>query len=396
MRDITAVLGIYADTPRQLERTKAFVEDFNQRFPDVPMSLSCVGSPKEYQDEIKRLYGEEVITGTTERVSFSETWNSATTGVKTSKFVFLHNDMYLDDEFFDQLEYYYLQDPKKFYVYTTVEPLTNAGFVRPGKIVAKFGDDFDNFEKEKFLKFAKTYKETHHFEGRGYGFYLAGFIESFRDVGGFDFVDFSPMFCEDDDLLIRIRKKGYLLCTAPAAVLYHFSSKTTREMGAKGMSASEIEQNRKFARKWGFEARYLWETGYEFEDEPTATGTEKIGYRVGEGLQESELELINIEPLVDLVESSSPKFLAYLASEKLEEKQGNIDSCDIQIIRIGAENFNKFAYLVGSLRFKYKLLEPGKTYRSQNYLVKVKNVHKDQNRIDSKNYLLLQNTGNHE
>ena len=78
------------------------------------------------------------------------------------------------------------------------------------------------------------------------------------------------------------------------------------------------------------------------------------------------------------------------------EKQGNIDSCDIQIIRIGAENFNEFAYLVGSLRFKYKLLEPGKTYRSQNYLVKVKNVHKDQNRIDSKNYLLLQNTGNHE
>lgn len=391
MRDITAVLGIYMDCPRQLERTKAFVEDLNQRFPDVPMSLSCVGSPKEYQDELKRLYGEEIITGTTERVSFSETWNSATTGVKTSKFVLLHNDMYLDDEFFDQLECYYLKDSKKFYVYTTVEPLNNMGFVRPGKIVAKFGDDFDNFEKEKFLKFAKTYKETHHFEGRGYGFYLAGFIESFRDVGGFDFIDFSPIFCEDDDLLIRIRKKGYLLCTAPAAVLYHFGSKTTREMGAKGMSASEIEQNRKFARKWGFEARYLWRTGYEFYDTPTETGTEKIGFQIGEGFNVPLMELLNVEPLVDKINiMPTPEFTKYLQDYKIENKAGTLEDCDIVITQVGPTDFNLFANLMGELRFKYKHLEEGKTLQAGSYVVEIKKLHKDLNRLDSRNYLSLQ------
>lgn len=389
MRDITAVLGIYMDCPRQLERTKAFVEDFYQRFPDVSMSLSCVGSPKEYQDELKRLYGEEVITGTTQRVSFSETWNSAITGIKTSRFVFLHNDMYLDDEFFDQLEYYYLKDPKKFYVYTTVEPLNNMGFVRPGKIVAKFGDDFDSFEKGKFVEFAKHYKETHHFEGRGYGFYLAGFTESLQDVGGFDFVDFSPMFCEDDDLLVRIRKKGYLLCTAPAAILYHFGSKTTREMGAKGMSASEVEQNRKFARKWGFEARYLWETGYEFYDTPLETGTEKIGYRIGAEITVPFGDAINVEPLVDVLDIADSHFLDYLKEHNLEEKSGNTEGCDIVLTQIGPANFNLFAYLVGGLRFKYKSLEPG-TRRYGNYLVEVRRVYKDRNRQDLRNYLSLQ------
>ena len=112
MRDITAVLGVY----NNLDTTKAFMEDFIRRFPDIPISVSCVGSSQEVQDECKRLYGEKVITGTTERVSFSETWNYAIRGIKTSKFVFIHNDMYIVDDFFDQLEGYYLDSSKNFYV----------------------------------------------------------------------------------------------------------------------------------------------------------------------------------------------------------------------------------------------------------------------------------------
>ena len=322
MRDITAVMGIYMKTLEHLQRTVDFVERFNQQFPDIPLSISCVGSPKEYQDELKRLYGEEVTTGTTERVSFSETWNAAIVNTTTTKFVLIHNDMILDDEFFDQLEYNYLQDPKKFYIYTTIEPITNLGLPRPGKIVADFGFDVDDFKEKEFREFTKRYKETHKKEGRGYGFYISGYTVSLKDVGGFDFTTFYPIFCEDDDLMVRIRKKGYLLCTAPAAIVYHFGSKTTREIGAKGMSDSEVEQNRKFARKWGFEARYLWDTGYEFDDEILETGTEKIGYQTANGAGSPE-EHLNMEPLTDEVSCDDPNFIEYLKQYGIEHKRGN-------------------------------------------------------------------------
>lgn len=387
MRDITAVVAVY----NNLNRTIKFVEDFNRRFPDIPLSISCVGSSQEVQDELKRQYGEEVITGTTERISFSENWNYAINGVTTSKFVLVHNDMYLDDDFFDQLEGYYLDSPKNFYVYTTVEPIRNAGFFRPGKVVANFGDDTDTFQKEKFLDFAKKYKESHRLKGRGYGFYLAGFTESIQDVGGFDSKTFFPMFCEDDDLLVRIRKKGYILYTAPSAIVYHFGSKTARNLGDIKMSNSEIERNRDFARKWGFEARYLWETGYEFEDEPLETGTEKIGYRVGAETTVPFRDIINVEPLVDVldIDTSNSEFLKYFVDYKKEEKLGGIEDCDIILTQVGPGNFNLFAYLVGGLRFKYKSLEPG-TRRYGNYLVEVRRVYKDRNRQDLRNYLSLQ------
>lgn len=388
MRDITAVLGVY----NNLDTTKAFMEDFIRRFPDIPISVSCVGSSQEVQDECKRLYGEKVITGTTERVSFSETWNYAIRGIKTSKFVFIHNDMYIVDDFFDQLEGYYLDSPKNFYVYTTVEPLKNVGFPRPGKVVANFGETVDTFRKEKFLEFVKYYKESHRLRGRGYGFYLAGFTESLKDVGGFDFKTFFPVFCEDDDLLVRIRKKGYALYTAPSAIVYHFGSKTAREVGTKGMSNSEIEMNRRFARKWGFEARYLWETGYEFEDSPLETGTEKIGYRVGSETEVPLGEILNVEPLVDVLDISStiPAFLEYFKKYNVEEKLKGIEDCDILITQVGSGNFNVFTHLIGELRFKYKLLEPG-VQRCGNYLVEIRRVHRDQNRQDPRNYLFLQN-----
>lgn len=385
--NITAVLGIYMETPEQLKRTIDFVEDLNQRFPKIPMSLSCVGSHQEYQDELKRLYGEKIITGTTRRVSFSETWNEAIKGVKTEKFVFLHNDMYLAPDFFTELDKY-LQDPKKFHVYTTVEPLKNQGFPRPGKLVAAFGEDTEDFKKDEFLKFAAQYRDSHQREGRGYSFYIAGFTESIRDVGGFDFTTFDPIFCEDDDLMVRIRKHGYLLCTAPSAILYHFGSKTTREIGATQMSASEVEMNRRFARKWGFEARFLWDTGYEFEDEPLNTGAEIIGYKI-EYPQTTVHEILNVEPLVDIVDCQDQGFLDYLQPLGLPEKAANTDSCDIVITQVGPGNFNAFCSLAGTLRFKHQTLKPGTT-RVGSYLVEIRRVRPEVNRLDSRNYLSLQ------
>ena len=74
----------------------------------------------------------------------------------------------------------------------------------------------------------------------------------------------------------------------------------------------------------------------------------------------------------------------------VEEKLRDIEDCDILITQVGSGNFNVFTHLIGELRFKYKLLEPG-VQRCGNYLVEIRRIHRDQNRQDPRNYLFLQN-----
>ena len=369
--DITAVLGIYITSPEHLKMTEDFMEDMKIRFPDVPVSLSCVGCSQEIQDILVAKYGDRIVTGTTERVSFSETWNNAILGVKTPKFVFLHNDMYLEDNFFrnfskalDTLGTDY------FGLYVTVEPLVNMGFPRPGKIVAPFGSDLQDFKKDEFLKFCKKYiTEKGEQYTRGYGFYMGGFTENINKVGGFDYTTFFPIFCEDDDLSLRIRIAGYKVAVIPEALVYHFGSKTTRTMTGAKMTNGEIESNRKFVQKWGIEARYLWVTGYEDNDDVIDIGTETIGFYSEVPI--SKLDESNVEPLVNLIFTT---------------KKHEIP--DIEIHQVGPTNFNQLAYLVGDLRWNHKHLKPGKVAQVGSYKIQVNRV-REEKREDRSNYLSM-------
>lgn len=392
MNNVTAVLGLYINDDQRLADTTTFLSKFKSQFPDIALSLSCVGTPEHYQKILKEYLqdSDELVTGKTERVSFSETWNTAIENVKTSKFVLLHNDMILAPDFFEILDTW-MTDPKDFFIYTTVEPAKLVGYPRPGKIIANFGEDWDDFREDDFLQFVKKYQASHRKQGRGYGFYLAGFTESLKDVGGFDYLTFNPVFCEDDDLMVRIRKKGYRLYTAPGAVVYHFGSKTTRDPDFMStlMSQPEVESNRKFARKWGFEARYLWETGYETQGDILNTGAEKIGFAWDPGLKLPLFEVFNIEPLVDQIACNDEQYVKYLADLNLPEKAGNLSDCDIIVYQDGPGDFNTISYLLGDLRFYHQNLEAGKNYRIDGYEVRVRNVRKDVNRVDTRNYLSL-------
>jgi glycosyltransferase involved in cell wall biosynthesis len=54
--------------------------------------------------------------------------------------------------------------------------------------------------------------------------------ERFREVGGFD-ADFAPAYCEDVDLCLRLRRKGFRLVYQPSAVVVHHLSATANEQG---------------------------------------------------------------------------------------------------------------------------------------------------------------------
>ena len=77
--------------------------------------------------------------------------------------------------------------------------------------------------------------------------------DKYLEIGGLHNI-FSPMFCEDDDLILRWKLLGMNLFTSLDAICYHFVSKTSRFSDDYKARTQEIEQhsNKNFVRKWGF------------------------------------------------------------------------------------------------------------------------------------------------
>ncbi|MBC8155236.1 MAG: hypothetical protein H7Z72_20290, partial [Bacteroidetes bacterium] len=84
-------------------------------------------------------------------------------------------------------------------------------------------------------------------------FFLCVARKVLLEVGGLDAL-FNPMFCEDDDLILRLNLKGLEMAVSVNAICYHFVSKTSRFSDEYRQRTTQIEarSGRNFVRKWGF------------------------------------------------------------------------------------------------------------------------------------------------
>ena len=393
--NITAVLGVL----NNLELTRDFIEAFRKSFPSTYVAIGALGCNDEtvgylkdlqsVDDHIKVAYGPKDYKG-----SFSENFNVAINLVTTPKMVLVHNDMYFHKDFFKNLDED-LQDPELFLEYTTVEPLKNQGLPRPGKLVADFGESFSEFKEDEFNAYADGVSSRHDMRLKAYGFYLGGFTEGFREVGGFDHLTFIPSFCEDDDLQVRLKNKGFWIECTTRSICYHFGSQTSRKAFERGMSNLEVRSNRYFGRKWGFEARFLWKTGYENCKYLKVRDWKIAGYT------KDSRDVGNMEPIMDLVALADGFDLeAYVKREsRVPEDNERIRArfcsledakkADVFIEQKGQANFNLLSDIAGFLRLSTTSVSKG-TFQLGPYEV---TVNKDSSEIgyreDPKNYLSM-------
>lgn len=167
--------------------------------------------------------------------------NNYNVGVKNSTndiIVLIHNDMYIPTSFKNN----FLQCLHKGCIttYTRVEPPIFPGLER-GKEVKDFGNDLENFNKEEFEKFSENYNKI------GIGgdkLFFGCYKQDYLNLDG----DTFQMFCEDDDLHLRLFLNGKHKTISNACV-YHFVSKTSRK---NDTSLIEKESNINFIKKWGF------------------------------------------------------------------------------------------------------------------------------------------------
>jgi GT2 family glycosyltransferase len=203
------------------------------------------------QDECVNYYYEE-----RER-TLSDTYNKCIELATSDYVIFAHNDMVPAPGFIEELTA--LQTNQRVIFYTTVEPPIFMDDPRPGKIIQDFGRDIDTFQQSAFFQFVADERQRNNRSDQTVAATRKGilFLTASRklllDIGGLDPL-FNPMFCEDDDLIIRLGLKGVEMCIALNAVCYHFVSKTSRFSEEYTHRTKQIERQsiRNFIRKWRF------------------------------------------------------------------------------------------------------------------------------------------------
>lgn len=189
--------------------------------------------------------------------TLSDTYNKCIELATSDYVIFAHNDMVLAPGFVEQLAA--CQTDQRVIFYTTVEPPIFADDSRPGKIVQDFGADVTTFQRDAFFQFTLAEQRRNELAGqttvstsKGI-FFLSASRQVLLEMGGLDPL-FNPMFCEDDDLLLRLSLKGLEMVVALNVLCYHFVSKTSRFSDEYVHRTKQIERqsNRNFIRKWGF------------------------------------------------------------------------------------------------------------------------------------------------
>ncbi len=241
-----------------LAYTQYVYEQTRLIYPEVEIVFVSYGSTDgthewldTLHDEHVRFYHEPV------EKTLSDTYNKATQLATSAYVIFAHNDMVLAPGFLEALAQ--LQTDNRVISYTTVEPPIFADDDRPGKIVRDFGDGLDTFQRDAFFAFAGQQQRTNEQANRTVdprnklSFFLSVSRRVLLDMGGLDPL-FNPMFCEDDDLLLRFQLKGLEPVVSLDAICYHFVSKTSRFSAEYQQRTQRIEAQsiRNFIRKWGF------------------------------------------------------------------------------------------------------------------------------------------------
>lgn len=253
-------ISLLAAIKNNLEYNKHFYNTTRAIYPEVEICFSSYGSTDgthEWLDSLNDPFTK--IFYSDEYGNFSDNFNKAASMATKEYVVFVHNDIVLAPGFIENLEKHC--NPDTVVSYTTIEPPIFAGHERPGKIIKDFSADLETFDINGFYQFATETAEQYKDQTEpGIVFFMCMPKDKYLEIGGLDNL-YNPMFCEDDDLILRWKLMEMNLITSLDAITYHFVSKTSRFSKEYEQRTQQIEyqSNRNFLRKWGnknFKAKY--------------------------------------------------------------------------------------------------------------------------------------------
>ena len=245
-------ISLLVGLKNNLDYNRHFYTTTRAIYPEVEICFVSYGSTDKTHEwldsledaNVKHYYSDETKT-------FSETFNKAAELATKEYVVYIHNDIVLAPNFLENIAKHLRKG--RVVSYTTIEPPIFAGHERPGKIIHDLGSSLETFNIDKLYSFVQSrqVEDLDKLE-QGVTFFMCLSKEVLLGIGGMDKL-YSPMFCEDDDLIRRLLLKGLELVTSLDAICYHFVSKTSRfsEEYQNRTQIIEYNSNKNFIRKWG-------------------------------------------------------------------------------------------------------------------------------------------------
>ncbi len=249
MHNISLLVGI----KNNLSYSKFFYESTRRLYPLSEIVFVSYGSTDGTHEWLDSLndgcvkYYYEASSKT-----LADTYNKCTQLATKDYVAYLHNDIVITDKFIENIEKHV--SPQTVVGYTTIEPPLFDDHVRPGKINHDFGSDLKSLRLPELYEFSKAQQKIKAGQTEdGVFFFLCTHRETLLKIGGLDNL-FNPMFCEDDDLILRMKLLGLKTFTSQDAICYHFISKTSRfsDEYKNKTQAIELQSQRNFFRKWFF------------------------------------------------------------------------------------------------------------------------------------------------
>lgn len=248
MSKISTLVGL----KNNLDYSQKFYKRFREIYPNEELCFVSYGSTDgthQWLDSLndinlKYFYSEDKKT-------FSDTFNKCAEIATKDFIVFCHNDIVMLTGWLENIEKHLNKSTAV--TYTTIEPPIFAGHNRPGKIIKDFGLEFDDVNYEELEKFTKeTQSQYKDKTSEGSAFFIAQHRAMYLTIGGMDNL-YSPMFCEDDDLLFRLQLLGIKTIVSLDSIVYHFVSKTSRFSNEHKDNTKIIENKSTLnkIRKWG-------------------------------------------------------------------------------------------------------------------------------------------------
>jgi GT2 family glycosyltransferase len=245
-------ISLLVGLKNNLDYSQNFYHSTRHLYPNVELCFVSYGSTDRTHEWLDSLNDPNLkYFYSNEQKTFSDTFNKAAELSTKDYVAYLHNDIVLAPGFIEDLIKH--QGENNIVSYTTIEPPIFTDHERPGKIIWDFGSDFNDFNNDEFLEFVKENKNYYKDQtAPGVTFFMMMPKKVLLDIGGMDNI-FNPMFCEDDDLVLRFKLLGMNLFTSLDAMCYHFVSKTSRFSDEYKDRTKQIEQSsiRNYVRKWG-------------------------------------------------------------------------------------------------------------------------------------------------
>ncbi|WP_407401947.1 glycosyltransferase family 2 protein [Chryseobacterium sp.] len=248
MYNISLLIGL----KNNLEYSRSCYDSIRSNYSDIEIVFVSYGSTDGTHDWLESITDENLIYYfDKEEKTLSDTYNKAIE-ISTKEYIcFLHNDMVLGRNFVFSLSR--ALERHNLVYYKVIEPPIFNTDKRIWKEILDFGRDFDSFKFTEFFEFENNQNSTDIVATEDKSFFLAAKKKILTKINGLDPL-YNPMFCEDDDLILRLRMSGQKTFVCKNAMVYHFVSKTSRFSEEFKNKTSDIEQNsiRNFVRKWGF------------------------------------------------------------------------------------------------------------------------------------------------